>query len=596
MKMLARFLAALALLAAPLPAAITVSVDMDPATPGIQGTRVAAAGQVITVDLVLGVGAEGVSSYGISAQFDNAELALNGSPATTVPALPGGLTALSTPAENNALGRVYLMNGGTLGNGPASTSFIISSISFTAAAPTTDANADISLGFFNTGVDGCYDNTGNAVVPTFVSGKVDLVPLVVTSIADSGAGSLRVILASAAAKSGPDTITFDPALSGQTITLGSEIVVSDAGGVTLDAGSLPGGVTIHGGAGTNRIFSIVSGTTLNLVGLTLTGGNGTGAAVSGYGGAIENQGTLSLTRCTVSGNSASSGAGAIDNFNGTLMLTHCTLSSNSTSGNGGAFYNFGTLTLTHCTLSGNFATGNGGGVYVSVGKTLVLNNSIVAGNSLTGAGTGADIRNDGTLTRVGANIVQSLAGAAASGSGTINNASPLLAALGSYGGPTQTMALLPGSPARNAAAGSLATSDQRGFPIVATPDIGAYEAGTFTDYQAWIWETLQPTTASHAAGADVDGDTVTNHNEWLALTDPGNPASYHRITQIVRNGANLDVTFPTVLGRTYSLEYSTDLANWTNLGPGTGTGNPLTIAIGPVTGFPKFFVRIRVGP
>ena len=37
---------------------------------------------------------------------------------------------------------------------------------------------------------------------------------------------------------------------------------------------------------------------------------------------------------------------------------------------------------------------------------------------------------------------------------------------------------LPGSPALDAATGSLATTDQRGFPITGMPDIGAVEIGT----------------------------------------------------------------------------------------------------------------------
>jgi hypothetical protein len=58
---------------------------------------------------------------------------------------------------------------------------------------------------------------------------------------------------------------------------------------------------------------------------------------------------------------------------------------------------------------------------------------------------------------------------------------PLLAPLGNYGGPTQTMALLPGSPAIGAGTSSRAPStDQRGFSRGSTVDIGAFQSQGFT--------------------------------------------------------------------------------------------------------------------
>ena len=165
------------------------------------------------------------------------------------------------------------------------------------------------------------------------------------------------------------------------------------------------------------------------------------------------------------------------------------------------------------------------------------------------------------------------------------------------------MALLPGSPARNPAVGSTITTDQRGFPIVGTPDIGAYEAGTFTNYNAWIYETLPASTAQnaaqHANTFDFDGDGVSNGNEWLALTDPGNPASYLHVTSFTRDGNNLNLFFPSVVGRNYTFEFSTNLITWQAVPPGTpiaGNGSVIGSAIGPVIGYTKFFLRVRVGP
>jgi hypothetical protein len=61
-------------------------------------------------------------------------------------------------------------------------------------------------------------------------------------------------------------------------------------------------------------------------------------------------------------------------------------------------------------------------------------------------------------------------------------ANPGLAPLGDYGGPTQTIALLPGSPAIDAGTSGpgIPATDQRGEPRHGAPDIGAFESLGFT--------------------------------------------------------------------------------------------------------------------
>ena len=155
------------------------------------------------------------------------------------------------------------------------------------------------------------------------------------------------------------------------------------------------------------------------------------------------------------------------------------------------------------------------------------------------------------------------------------------------------------SPARNASVVSAITSDQRGFPIAGIADIGAYEAATFANYNAFIWESLpaSASVAQHAASFDFDGDGATNGSEWLALTNAADPASLFRITSVVRVLPNAHVTFTTVLGRNYSLEFTTDLVTWSPVaGTFAGTGSPLTVASGPITGFDRLFYRARAGP
>ncbi|MBX7207198.1 MAG: right-handed parallel beta-helix repeat-containing protein [Verrucomicrobiaceae bacterium] len=474
----------------------------------------------------------------------------------------------------------------------------------------------------------------------------------------SGANvSLREALRDAEASPGADTITFAPALSGQTIVLGSEIAITDPGAVTVDASSLSSKLVIDGGPGNNRIFYIGGSATVSIVAIKLTGGNGSGSvdpnvggvafnnggsltltlcdlsnnsagaggaiynhyatlvldrcSFSGHtavnGGALVNTGSITAQRCSFTGNTVTGDGGVLFSSDGSVSLSHCTLQGNSAGGDGGAIKNFTQLDLTHCTVTGNSAGGifGGGGIY-HVRHYLTVANSIVAGNSLNGTGFGADIRFDYqfnicTLTRVGANIIQSLAVGGTGGNPTGPPhmiANPLLAPLNDYGGPTPTMALLPGSPARNAATSSTITSDQRGFPIVFTPDIGAYESGTLNNYNAWIYETL-PDTATvpqHASTFDYDGDGVSNGSEWPARTDPGDASSYFQVTQNSFNGGQFNMTVTTVAGRTYSLETSSDLVTWipTGFGAVSLLGMPISFSYGPITPTPRLFFRVSV--
>ena len=107
--------------------------------------------------------------------------------------------------------------------------------------------------------------------------------------------------------------------------------------------------------------------------------------------------------------------------------------------------------------------------------TATLVGTIVAGNS--GEQIEGNVTGSYNLIGTGGS-----GGLSASNHNLLNSADPLLAPLGDYGGPTQTMALLPGSPAIGAgtAVGGI-TTDQRGVARPASnPDIGAFQSQGFT--------------------------------------------------------------------------------------------------------------------
>ncbi len=101
------------------------------------------------------------------------------------------------------------------------------------------------------------------------------------------------------AGSGADTITFDSALSGQTITLGgTELAITEA--LTIDATALASNVIVNAN-NTSRIFNITASSgDFTLAGLTLTGGrtigdNGNFSDTTFSGAAVRSLTTGSLT-------------------------------------------------------------------------------------------------------------------------------------------------------------------------------------------------------------------------------------------------------------------------------------------------------------
>ena len=276
----------------------------------------------------------------------------------------------------------------------------------------------------------------------------------------------------------------------------------------------------------------------NLGGALCVDGIGTTAVIrntsfsgnrSFYGGAIDNHGTVSIESSTFSDNTT----GALGNGSGgalrnlaSLTLTNCTISHNG-SGNGGGIFNSGTLTILNNTITGNLA---GGGSGLRNTGTASLENTIIAGN-FEGWGDGTD---DvwGTITSLGHNLIGNTAGSTGfSATGDLLNVDAKLGPLADNGGPTKTHALLPGSPAIDAAnpATSPAT-DQRGVirPQGASADIGAFEHVGSGEIRGSKWndadrdglrDPAEPAMAGWTVFLDSDSDGQLDDSETSTTTD-----------------------------------------------------------------------------
>ncbi len=380
---------------------------------------------------------------------------------------------------------------------------------------------------------------------------------------------------------------IEVAISGLTLT-GGDVAVGDLFGdggairnfenLTLTSSTLTGNAA-RGDGGAIYNFGITSiasstlsnnstaktgGGVFNLSGTTnITSSTLSGNMASNRGGGISNtsSGTANISNSTLSDNSANYGGG-VSNYNASATISSSTLSGNSATVAGGGISNYGgTADITSSTLSGNSAGNRGGGIFNINNASTTLNNTIVAKN--TAVLSRPDVDNfsgtvSGTFNLIGDGTGQTgivhNAGNNQVGTGVVP-IDPLLGLLADNGGPTQTHALLLGSPAIDVGF-SAELFDQRGAPFVRSDgdgvDIGALEQQTFAASQFVVTTTADELDYSNAdvslreaivlANAFVGADTITFSplflNPQMIILDSQLPTIFRDLT-ITGPGADL---------------------------------------------------------
>ncbi|MET7934159.1 right-handed parallel beta-helix repeat-containing protein [Streptomyces sp. NPDC005322] len=352
----------------------------------------------------------------------------------------------------------------------------------------------------------------------------------------SGACTLRAAVMAANARPG-STITLPPGHYRLTIPPDPKLIIGDHPDPTTGDLNVNAPTTIRGaGARTtvidanrlDRAFRMRADTRLS--DLTITGGVARQRELpftDTGGGGIANAQHMTLRRVTVTGNSAGYGGGVFNvpdshldlidssvsenvageaggiRFDDSGTVTNSTIAGNrvtnpgdrpgSLGGYGGGIdiRGLGPVEILNSTVIGNRSSDGGGGINIApayldslprpipdvidlpLGR-LTLRNSIVAGNTVDGAAADCE-KAFATIASRGHNI-DSDGSCRLTAVGDLPSRTPLVGPLADNGGPTDTAALLPGSPALDAADGCPAT-DQRGVarPQGASCDIGAYE-------------------------------------------------------------------------------------------------------------------------
>jgi len=343
-----------------------------------------------------------------------------------------------------------------------------------------------------------------------------------------------------------NSLTLTNANSGPNAIGGA---INSLGTLTVDNSTFTNDTT--SGVGPNQTPSsgssggaIYSEGTLSVTNSTFTGNSSTNSL--GSGGAIATTGLTTILDSTFTNNSANGDGGAVNGNNtpgiGASVFTGDTFSGNQATNLGGALA-FGSnngATITNSTFDGNWtpSTGDGSAIYTFTGVDLSYDT--IAGNTGSPALGGAlsiigtildntvNCAGNVAVTDDGANLTYNVAQQAAAdaagvcGTTPLVNGDPKLGSLANNGGPTQTMALLAGSPAIHVTGSctdvfeNAVTTDQRGLP---RPQGKGCSIGAFEPQ-------LVPTLTTPVDNGYINPKAPDGVLSWSAVTDPSGPVTY----------------------------------------------------------------------
>ena len=269
--------------------------------------------------------------------------------------------------------------------------------------------------------------------------RLNFLPVTVTSLNDTGPGSLSAAIQAANQNS---IINFDASLKGKTITLTDSLMLNKS--LTLK-----GSDVIISGGNHNFQLSVTSGSSVKIEHMAFMHGVLTKSDfIHNYGNLLLDHTIISDYsmegdnntliyndggQLTISNSTISNDTGEIYNTHGKLIITNSIISNinrnkpSITGANNIPIYNStdGVLTINDSTIKNNISSYNGGGIYN--GGQLTISGSTISGNT-TSNGAGGGIANDevGTLTIVNSTIAGNMASKSGGGIGNLSDTATTL--------------------------------------------------------------------------------------------------------------------------------------------------------------------------